>query len=438
MAIYLGSTEITNPFFSNVSEMYVGNTQIWPTGLPAGTIFNFSYTGTVQSIELPRGKYKLQCWGAQGGSNYEYSYNSGGFGGYSEGVLTLDKTTTLYVFVGGVGDYNSSSSYMENGGWNGGGGSYGYSSYSYGGESGYSYCGSGGGATDFATVSSSMDYSSGRTNRSSASLLSRCIVAGGGGGSSYGYYEWQTTSTSTVETEVAYMSDYATTYNSSSKDYYAIDRGYYRCYPGEVWYVDIDESSQNKYYITCHNSSGSAILNRTNNRMTIPSDGYSITFRIYAKTEGEYVAGTLYKETTETVTDTDSDYDYTYNYAHGGGTSGTGSYPGTQSSAGSGGGFGYGGSVSTSNYMHCSGGGGGGWYGGAANWTDGNLDYIYYNGGGSGFVNTAANASYRPSGYTGLQLDSGSTKAGNTSFPSVNGGTEYGHAGNGYARITVL
>ena len=59
-------------------------------------------------------------------------------------------------------------------------------------------------------------------------------------------------------------------------------------------------------------------------------------------------------------------------------------------------------------------------------------------GGGSGFVNTAASAGNRPSGYTGLQLDSGETKDGNTSFPSTDGGTEVGHSGNGYARITRI
>ena len=59
------------------------------------------------------------------------------------------------------------------------------------------------------------------------------------------------------------------------------------------------------------------------------------------------------------------------------------------------------------------------------------------NGGvGDGFVNTAANASSSPSGYTGLQLDNGTTNAGNASFVSTSGSTETGHAGNGYARVT--
>lgn len=56
----------------------------------------------------------------------------------------------------------------------------------------------------------------------------------------------------------------------------------------------------------------------------------------------------------------------------------------------------------------------------------------------SGFVNIAANASYRPSNYTGLELESGTTIAGNTLHPSVDGGTETGHSGNGYCRITTI
>ena len=36
---------------------------------PVGDIRNFPYTGSYQDVELPAGQYKLQCWGAQGGSN---------------------------------------------------------------------------------------------------------------------------------------------------------------------------------------------------------------------------------------------------------------------------------------------------------------------------------------------------------------------------------
>ena len=66
------------------------------------------------------------------------------------------------------------------------------------------------------------------------------------------------------------------------------------------------------------------------------------------------------------------------------------------------------------------------------------MTYCKYNGGGSGFVNTAASAGNRPSGYTGPQLDSGSTVDGEQTFEAPAGGTETGHTGNGYSRITRL
>ena len=80
---------------------------------------------------------------------------------------------------------------------------------------------------------------------------------------------------------------------------------------------------------------------------------------------------------------------------------------------GSAGSFGQGGS--TSGGSGCMVGGGGGWYGGG-----GGRDLT---GGGSGHIGESV---------------SGSTIAGNTTFKSPYGGTETGHAGNGYAIITLL
>ena len=127
----------------------------------------------------------------------------------------------------------------------------------------------------------------------------------------------------------------------------------------------------------------------------------------------------------------------------GGGTNGDGyssSYYGTQTAAGSGGSFGQGANQTASNYRYCSGAGGGGWYGGGGgSYSDSSMTNCRYSGGGSGWVNISANSSYRPSEYTGLQLDSGTTYAGSSSFPNTAGtGNETGHAGNGYAKITRL
>ena len=51
------------------------------------TIHNFDYTGTVQSLLLPPGRYKLETWGAQGGSVDDTII--GGYGSYSSGEIEL-------------------------------------------------------------------------------------------------------------------------------------------------------------------------------------------------------------------------------------------------------------------------------------------------------------------------------------------------------------
>ncbi len=60
-------------------------------------------------------------------------------------------------------------------------------------------------------------------------------------------------------------------------------------------------------------------------------------------------------------------------------------------------------------------------------------------GGGSGFVCTATS---RPSsGYyvdSKYNLSNATTYAGSSSFTSTSGGTETGHSGNGYAKITLV
>lgn len=112
-----------------------------------GSVMNFDYTGSVQTATLTPGAYKLECWGGQGGT---YSSYIGGYGGYSKGTITLAKTTTVYVSVGGAGSSSSTAA-----GFNGGG-------------TGISSGRGGGGATDVRIGQNS--------------LYSRVIVAGGGGG----------------------------------------------------------------------------------------------------------------------------------------------------------------------------------------------------------------------------------------------------------------
>ena len=136
--------------------------------IAVNTVYEFDYNGTdgtdgsVQNFSVPcSGTYKLETWGAQGGSEY----GNGGLGGYSIGTKTLTKDTTLYIVVGG-----QPSSYTT-GGYNGGGDGYVHNGSGY-------YKSAGGGATSIVKDNNRgllKDYSNNRDE-----IL---IVAGGGGGS---------------------------------------------------------------------------------------------------------------------------------------------------------------------------------------------------------------------------------------------------------------
>ena len=124
---------------------------------------NFTYTGECTTYTAKSdGYYNLEVWGAQGG-NYNTTY-VGGLGGYSKGIVHLEKGTTLYVCVGGQPQTVTTTKTAVPGGFNGGGNGFNrdYSST-------YTYGQAGGGATDIRIGQNS--------------LYARVIVAGGGSGS---------------------------------------------------------------------------------------------------------------------------------------------------------------------------------------------------------------------------------------------------------------
>ena len=131
-------------------------------------VFNFDYTGSEQTFIAPvSGTYRLETWGAQGGSAYEYS---GGYGGYSDGIINLSANNTVYINVGGSGTSNGTGAV---GGYNGGGASNKNNS-----SPDISKQGSGGGATHISNKS-------GLLNILENSKFSILIVSGGGGGANY-------------------------------------------------------------------------------------------------------------------------------------------------------------------------------------------------------------------------------------------------------------
>ena len=60
-----------------------------------------------QIFDFNSGRYKLECWGAQGGS-YTDIYH-GGYGGYSVGEIVLNTERTLYINVGGAGKFSTNA-----------------------------------------------------------------------------------------------------------------------------------------------------------------------------------------------------------------------------------------------------------------------------------------------------------------------------------------
>jgi hypothetical protein len=105
------------------------------------SVYEFPYTGRTVGFTVPTsGTYKIEAWGARGGSQ---SSTTGPLGAYSKSYVLLNKDETIQILVGEKGNT-------------------GYGSYNY--------CGGGGGGTFIA--------------KGNAPLC----VAGGGGGFSYQHY----------------------------------------------------------------------------------------------------------------------------------------------------------------------------------------------------------------------------------------------------------
>jgi hypothetical protein len=120
------------------------------------TPIEFLYTGDYQTFTVSKvGTYKIDLWGASGGTSATYPNNS--MGAYTSGEIFLSLGDKLYIYVGQTGD--TSRTWKFNGG-------------GYGGLQVGSF--SGGGATDVRLTSGTWDDIS--------SLRSRIMVAAGGGG----------------------------------------------------------------------------------------------------------------------------------------------------------------------------------------------------------------------------------------------------------------
>lgn len=285
-----------------------------------GKVYNYSYTGNVQSVTLPAGRYRLETWGAQGGNDPFYSNVIGGKGGYASGEITLTGSKTFYIYVGGIGTGSANSNWGSTGG---------------------------GGATDISLYGSKGST----TWKTENHFYSRLLVAGGGGG--------------------VHGKRYA-----------------------NVNYVG--------------NAGGGEVS------PNFTANGYNII-------GSNQISGGSSNYGTGVVKGS-------FGYAT----------PNTQSNSYSKGGW-NGGAAGSDNWANS--GAGGGWYGGVTSWS--------HSAGGSGWVYTASTYTYWKNNSaegklnkwllnSEYYLSNTSLIDGNNNMPSPNGGTEVGHSGNGYARITNL
>ena len=124
--------------------------------------FYFTYIRTHYTLELTKGIWKFELWGAAGGrSDYYDEGSSEGYGAYVSGVIRLEKAARLYGFVGGKGENGTTDNIGGYGGFNGGGDG------AQSENNGNCPSGGGGGSTDIRLFVDD--------------LYSRIIVAAGGG-----------------------------------------------------------------------------------------------------------------------------------------------------------------------------------------------------------------------------------------------------------------
>ncbi len=156
---WTGSNGTTKQTTVSIAKGSTGNKSYTANWSPVTTVNNYSYTGGIQTYTVPvTGTYKLEVWGAQGGS---VSGAAGGYGGYAVGNKSLTAGQVLYIGVGG-----------QNASFNGGSGNYGL-----GGSDNYSA--GGGGGTHIGLSNAQISATP------KANLL---IVAGGGGGGIWTVY----------------------------------------------------------------------------------------------------------------------------------------------------------------------------------------------------------------------------------------------------------
>ncbi len=427
------------------------------SALVAGDILNCPYSGSAKTIQLPSGRWKLQCWGAQGGggadaevttstSTYYVAMSSSNYTSY------FDVTSSTYGFAIDSNNYWKA----ENVGLNSKtatttwtckiAGSY-VLEYSYITEQNYDKVTLTTGSAATGNVGTHLSEASG----SSSGSLPIYFEVGDTITMTYSKDRSQHASGEEVKLLIK-RQESSLNYNIGTRTLY--DGGYGGYSEGVLALTE-----QTTLYLYTGGMGGTST---STTQGEVISGGFNGggkgKVRYYTKRYTSSGGGggasdirigqdSLYARVIVAGGGGGSAADNAiYTKAGGGLTSGSAiaEYQATQTKAGTNGSFGQGADTGkASAYNYGSGGGGGGWYGGgsSANLSDGDSNYRTYNGGGSGYVYTSDTASNYPSGCllnSGYYLSNTTTIKGSSNIILTDGTTGHGSIGNGYIKITFL
>ena len=420
--------------------------------LVKGDIINYAYSGAVKNISLPKGQYKLECWGAQGGTGYTR--------------VGTESTNTYYTLI----TSNNYSNYftVSNG------------TYEFTPDSSGNWSANNLGVTR-STAKTTWTCTSSGTYRLTWTYVTRpkldTLTIKANGRTYANAVSGNSSNTATVE-----LSNGATieaTYRknriesvSGEKVVITIEKqesstswsyGSSTSYSGGKGGYSIGTLTLKNPSTLYIRSGGQGSSNNTTSGDVTVSGGFNGGGN--SKTgyyHDAFTTGGGGGRASDVRLDSDDLYARVIVAGGGGGAAGandSSKYGGGTSSgspvsgfaasataSGTNGSFGNGGNHTGSyNYRYRPRGGGGGWYGGgcATSSSNSNADTTRgSNGGGSGYVYTSSTASNYPSGCklnSNHYLTNAATYAGNTSFTSTTSGSnETGHSGNGYVRITVI
>lgn len=427
------------------------------SALIAGDILNCPYSGSAKTIQLPSGRWKLQCWGAQGGRGYDAEVTTTTSTSYmamtsSNYTNYFDVTNSTYGFIISSDNYWKANNTGRNSTtasttWTCKiSGSY-VLEYSYVTEQNYDKVTLTTGSAATGNVGTHLSEASG----SSSGSLPIYFEVGDTITMTYSKDRSQHASGEEVKLLIK-KQETSTNYNIGTKTGYAGACGGY-----SEGVLSLAE--QTTLYLYTGGQGGSSTSSTWNTETAGGFNGGGKgKVRYYSKRYSSSGGG---GGASDIRIGQDSLYARVIVAGGGGGDSGEGSlytkvgggttsgsavveYQATQTKAGTNGSFGVGAnSTGYGNYNYGPGGGGGGWYGGGASTSvsDSNAEYRNYNGGGSGYVYSSSTASNYPSGCllsSKYYLSNASTVKGGSSIILEDGTTGVGRLGNGYIKLTFL